>query len=315
MWASVNSVGCDPTAYRGKERGMATNGRIAMFLLLAASMIAPTGAGFAAEHQWLHRKKQSAQEASYGTVHVVDGVLRGGSLDIPKEGLTLDEAVARSLRAGAKLASSQWGADIPVEDGTDVRGKSGERWYVVVTRNGQSQFIPASLVQYSSLGSCPLMDRDVVSVADAKILTEEVSETPVVKVASLLQNGAGVAGPAALVDRGARRVNDVFGEGGLGGYAAVHREVAGVRGTFILQDADKQFRFRSNDVVHWVHPDSLHASLLNGRRNQVASHERACLDAMPRKRDAHASTVDRMRGRVVAPFRAASNFLRIPNVF
>jgi hypothetical protein len=294
-----------------------------MSLLLAASLAMPTSAAGAGELQWLHRRTQAVSDTSQGTVRVLDGVLRGGALAIPKEGLALEEVVSRSLRAGAKLASSDWGADIPT-DPEEAGQKGEERWYVVVTRGGTSHFLPAAFVQYSPLGSLPLIDQDVVSVVDARpfasLLAPDRSKkvptgSPIVKVASVIDNGRGMVGRAVLADVAAARVSDVFVGVGLDGYAAVHREISGVRGTFMLRSDDKQFGLRNGDVVHWVQPESLHATLAQGRLKQATSDGKVCLEQIAQRGDVRGSQFERMSQRVVAPIRATAAYLRLPAVF
>ena len=328
MRAYGTGVGYGPTANGERGKSMPTNRRIGMFLLLAASLAMPTSAAGAGELQWLHRTTQTVSDTSQGTVRVLDGVLRGSALAIPKEGLALEEVVSRSLRAGAKLASSDWGADIPT-DPSAGNYKGTERWYVVVTRGGTSHFLPASFVQYSPLGSLPLIDQDVVSVVDARLFaspelpangsnvgpTEVPTGSPIVKVASVIDNGRGMVGQAVFADVAAGKVMTVFGGVGLDGYAAIHREISGVRGTFILRSDDNQFGLRNGDVVHWVQPQSLHAMLAQGRLNQAISDGKVCLDRIAQRRDVRASQFERMSQRVVAPIRATAAFLRLPAVF
>jgi hypothetical protein len=302
--------------HRRKSR-MAVNGRIAKAMLCVVSLVVAFSGGCAGGPMLIHRRSKLLAEKSYGTIHVVDGVLWGGSLDMPAEGITLGEAVSKSVRPGAALASSQWGGDIPARPTKESSTPQKlEQWFVVLTRGGSANLIPASLVQYSPLGSLALESNDVVSVVAAEPFYGDFTlpSKPKVKVIEPTAAGLSSLGQTVVRSRDAENLTEIFGPG-QSGYAAVHREVSGVRGTFLMHDADSAFHLAENDVVHWVHPELLHAVVSRERSQRGAVDDKGCLGSMRGENSATGIAFDQACEQLAASVRAAATYLRVPGVF
>ena len=323
-------------SHRYATHNLAANGRKAVGMdyqrtikagmFVAAACVLASCSGCAGGGDVLHLRRHAYPDFVVGSVRIEDGVLRGGLMDIPAEGLTLDEAVSRSLRAGAKLASSQYGGDIPPVTTSKSMPSAGayqedtsvyrEKWFVVIAREGTSHFIPVSFVQYTPFGSLELRDGDVLAVVPAEPFydSEDTDSRPTVRVASATVDASGMVGPAILSEWKAQHVSEVF-EAGRGGYVAVRREVGGVRGTFVVPDVDQTLRLVDNDVVHWIEPAVIHRLLSKPRFRGSESDGGACLDVARRRSETVKDPVRRALEPLAARLRAAPGSLGMPRLF
>lgn len=292
--------------------------RVTIELSLLSMALLISSAGCAADRLRVHPRCQVSVERSQGSVRVVDGVLRGGVLEIPAGGMTLDEAVSRSLRAGRPLAIND--SDTP-EDPRFPAAGSTDLWYVVVARGGVAHFVPATLVSCTSVGSLPIQDQDVLSVAPAKSFAstnadgegeEKSTETPIVRVVSGDEEGGGVWGQGVINDVAANSLYSIFENSQQLGYAAVYRQVSDVEGIFLLPDRNNKFQLAHGDIVHWVQSDALHTLFPRGRTLRRNNEVDGCFRDSARSLSGESGVFSRWRGDLTARLRAVSMYLRMP---
>jgi hypothetical protein len=115
-------------------------------------------------HSLHHDKASTAlatSQAIAGTAQVADGVLQGQRLNIPASGLSLDEALASTLRPGALSSIYQ--------DGDEILNPALDHW-VSIRRGLRRTFIPLYLVQNSIGGSIQVVPGDMLSLERSDLI-------------------------------------------------------------------------------------------------------------------------------------------------
>ena len=105
---------------------------------------------------------ESSNVSTRGQFRVTEGALQGQRIDIPQAGMSLDEAIARTLRPGA--------LNLVFVSASDELINPALRKWVSIRRGNSRFFIPLFLVQNTMVGSIQISNHDVLDLVDQDIV-------------------------------------------------------------------------------------------------------------------------------------------------
>jgi hypothetical protein len=262
-------------------------------------------------HTLKSHRREEQPAPSLGTVRVLEGVLRGGIADIPPEGLTLQEVVARHTRPGATLTPSQYGGDVPSGTGIDTSPTfRANLWYAIVITQDTARIIPISLVSFSPLGSMPMANGDTVYIEsfhriDGVALASSLPRVIVaedgidVNIPATVTSGSGVTSTTFIPPTGLPTPADC--------YTLVSRKYGQVAAAIYLPMGDNHFQFTEDDTVAFLRKATVHQAVQTRFARPTMAERRQCVEKVAADHPAVAAAARRIvalgRGlhRVVSP--------------